>query len=72
MGSDMTKTVRIENADTSNNPIRVQVWDVRFKEDGATRDDYLAETRDLMNPTDLLTINIWGTRYLVIKELYGS
>lgn len=58
----MTKKVRIENADTSNYKILVQVWDVK---DG---DNHLVETKMLNHPTDLVECSIWKGRFLVVRE----
>lgn len=62
----MTKRVRIENADTSNYKVVVQVWDKGI--DGAK--DTLAFERYLDNPCQITgdDIYITSTRYLVVKE----
>jgi hypothetical protein len=54
----MTKSVRIENADTSNYKVVVEVWegDTKIKE------------VDLNYPTSLVTEMIHNTRYLIIRE----
>ncbi len=62
----MTKSVRVENADTSNHKVVVEVWD-EFIIDGLIT-DRLVETINLSNPADMTTKTIWGTRYLVVKE----
>jgi hypothetical protein len=57
----MTKNVRVENADTSQYVVVVEVWD-------ASAPQKCVETRILTNPADLGTFSIWKGRYLVIKE----
>lgn len=62
----MTKTVRIENGDTSNFKVRVEVWDKGYPEG---EPDKLAYTQDLPYPTAMSKdVYITSTRYLVIKE----
>lgn len=62
----MTKAVRIENADTSNYKVRVEVWDKGYPEG---EPDKLAFVRDLLYPTAITNdVYITSTRYLVIKE----
>ena len=61
----MTKMVRVENADTSNNPIVVQVWERRD-----TGPDEMVTEQFLYNPCDMTQgITIHGQRYLVVKEV---
>lgn len=60
----MTKQVRIENADTSNYKVVVEVWDKGV--DGAP--DQLANTLPLDYPTALAQTYLTSTRYLVVKE----
>ncbi len=60
----MTKLVRLENADTSDYKIVVEVWD-KFS-DG--RPDMMVNKIDLDFPTSLGEIHITSTRYLVVKE----
>lgn len=60
----MTKHVRIENADTSNHKLGVEVWVT-----GAEgMPDYMEKLIPLNNPTDMATVTIWEGKYLVIKE----
>lgn len=60
----MTKTVRIENADTSSYKVVVEVWDK-----GANGEpDKLVDTLRADYPTAMQTSYITGTRYLVVKE----
>lgn len=59
----MTKHVRIENADTSNYKVKVEVWEA------STTGPLLVETIELPYPTSLTSLYITSTRYLVIKEL---
>lgn len=71
----MTKKVRVENADSSNYKVVVQVWDKGAQmPDGMggfnQAPDVMAFERTLHNPCDLTgdDIFITSTRYLVIKE----
>lgn len=63
----MTKRVRIENADTSNYKVLVQVWDKGYPEG---EPDKLAQEITLNNPCDTTGQDVYltSTRYLVIKE----
>jgi hypothetical protein len=60
----MTKKVRIENADTSNTKISVEVWD-KGRDGGP---DMLFSTIELNYPTFMAEIYVHSTRFLVIKE----
>lgn len=62
----MTKQVRIENADTSNFKVIVQVWD---KGPEGTPDHLIKEV-ELAHPTAMTGSDIFitNTRYLVVKE----
>lgn len=59
----MTKQIRVENADTSNHKVEVQVWD-EYPGQPAN----LVKTVSLDHPTSLATECIHSGRYLVIKE----
>ncbi len=61
----MTKHIRIENADTANYKVVVEVWDKGYPE-GAP--DVLAETLHCDYPTAMAQTFITSTRYLVVKE----
>jgi len=63
----MTKLVRVENADTSNYEVVVEVWDKGYP---AGEPDKLALTEELSYPTAMTSLNVYltSTRYLVIKE----
>ncbi len=61
----MTKLVRIENADTSDHPVRVRVFDKNHMPGG---EDFLAEEITLRNPTEQAEVYIHGHRYLVVDE----
>lgn len=65
----MTKYVRIENADTSNYGVTVQIWDKGYPEG---EPDKLVEEIKLNNPTDLIRPYLTSTRYFVIKETEGT
>lgn len=62
----MTKMVRIENADTSDYKVLVEVWDKG--PEGSP--DTLAFTRKLDYPTAMTGSDMYltSTRYIVIKE----
>lgn len=59
----MTKSVRIENADTSNHIVKVMVQEV----------DHLGvwsiiKAIELCNPTDMCTETIWKGKRIIIEE----
>ena len=64
---DMTKQVRIENADTAPYRVLVQIWDKGA--DGAP--DILSKEVTLGHPTAMTGGDVYltSTRYLVVKEL---
>jgi hypothetical protein len=64
----MTKKVRIENADTSNFKVVVQIWDKGYPEGSP---DVMAQEIVLANPCDMTGYDVYitSTRYLVVKEL---
>lgn len=65
----MTKTVRIENADTSNFKVVVEVWDAEINmPNGDFIPARLVETRKLDYPTAMTDPYITSTRFLIIKE----
>ena len=64
---NMTKQVRIENADNSNYKVVVEIWQKEFKEDG-TRSDRKVDVKILPNPTAMGDFYIWKDRYLIIRE----
>lgn len=71
----MTKRVRIENADTANYKVVVQVWDKGAQmPDGLggfnQAPDKLAQEITLANPCDMTGPEVYltNTRYLVVKE----
>lgn len=61
----MTKQVRIENADTSNYKVSVEVWD----KGNLGEEDRLVKTMELSYPTAMMQEYIHSTRYIVIREL---
>lgn len=63
----MTKHVRIENADTSNYKVMVQLWDKGFP---AGADDVLVKEFPLDHPTAMTPSDLYltSTRYIIIKE----
>jgi hypothetical protein len=66
----MTKKVRIENADTSNYRVVVQIWDKGLPND-PPMPDTLAKEIELSHPTAMTGDDVYltNTRYIVIKEL---
>jgi len=67
----MTKTVRIENADTNTNvKVIVEVWEKGYTAaDGSEVPDRITETVPLDHPTFMATKGITSTRWLVVKEV---
>jgi hypothetical protein len=68
----MTKTIRVENADTSPFKVRVQVWDIPYRPEGEEQKPHvLAKTIDLDYPTQMtpLDLCITSSRYLIVKEV---
>ena len=66
----MTKSIRIENADTSDYKVVVEVWQVGYGSDGGEKQpDTLIKTTMLEYPTALTTELIHSGQYLVVKEL---
>ena len=63
----MTKRVRIENADTSDYKVVVQVWDKSYMEG---QPDTLVKEIRLDHPTAMTGEDVYLTnsRYLIIKE----
>lgn len=59
----MTKHVRIENADTADYQVQVEIWDKN------SEGDVLVKTEELNYPTSMLQTYITNTRYLVVKEI---
>ena len=59
----MTKEVRVENADTSDHKILVEIWK---SHDGV---DTKIDTRLLNHPTDMTELMIWDGRYLIVREV---
>lgn len=60
----MTKRVRIENADNTEDKLIVQTWDKGF--DGEP--DVMIHEHELTDPTDMLALYVYPDRYLVVKE----
>lgn len=62
----MTKHIRVENADTSDYKVVVEVWDKGV----AGEPDKLAFTENLDYPTAMTSSAVYltSTRYVVIKE----
>ncbi len=62
----MTKRVRIENADTTDYKVVVEVWD----KGGDGQPDVLVQTVRLDYPTAMTDASVYitSTRYLVVKE----
>lgn len=60
----MTKSVRIENADTSNHPVRVTVQERNASGEWVDRPSPV----QLDHPTFMTTLTIYDGRRLVIEE----
>lgn len=62
----MTKKVRIENADTANYKVLVQVWDKGHNGEP----DVMAFERELSHPCAMTGDDVYltSTRYVVVKE----
>jgi hypothetical protein len=63
----MTKKVRIENGDTSNYKVVVEIWDKGYP---AGNPDTLVKTINLDYPTAMTGDDCYltSTRYMVVKE----
>ena len=61
----MTKSIRIENADTSDHKVQVEVWQVG--RDGEA--DSKLRTIDINHPTAMAEEVIHDGQYLVVKEV---
>lgn len=62
----MTKLIRIENADTSDHKIVVEIYE---KSQNGDPVDVLVKTITLNTPTQLIQEHIWQGRYLLVKEV---
>jgi hypothetical protein len=60
----MTKNVRVENADNSNHPVRVQAQEKNAQ--GEWVDVGAPQQLDI--PTAMTTATIWGNHRIVIEE----
>lgn len=62
----MTKAVRIENADTADYKVIVQIWDKGY----GAKPDTLAQEIYLDYPTAMTGSDVYltSTRYIVVKE----
>lgn len=73
----MTKHIRIENADTSDHKVVVEVWErgaavapnILDDSELVHEADKLIKTVPLDHPTALIQETIWKERYLIIKEV---
>lgn len=68
----MTKRVRIENADTADYKVVVEVWDKgHLNEEGIQQPDTLAASHRLDHPTAMTNDSVYltSTRYLVVREV---
>ena len=66
----MTKHIRIENADTSDHKVSIEVWQKNpMLEDGKTAPDKLVRVVDLNHPTAMAQETIWKDgQYLLVRE----
>jgi hypothetical protein len=68
----MTKAIRIENADTSDHKVLVQIWERGQKDaDGNMPPDTVVQEYTMDFPTSMITTHIYKERYLVITEVDG-
>lgn len=69
----MTKKVRIENADTSNHKLVVQVVRVGVAMDGGMNaPDAIVSEHAINNPADLVEVYVHSGQYLVVREVVSS
>jgi hypothetical protein len=66
----MTKHVRIENADTSNYKVCVEVWNKDWEDPDDRSKDVLEKTIELNHPTAMATEYL-TTRYFIVKEKWA-
>ncbi len=59
----MTKRIRVENADTTDHKVEVEVW-----EDG-TGGPTFSHKINLHQPTEMADVYIHSTRFLIIREV---
>lgn len=62
----MTKKIRIENADTSDHKVVVQVWQTNNTHLGS---DIKVREIELNHPTQMVEEHIHSGQYLTIKEV---
>lgn len=61
----MTKAIRIENADTSDHKVVIEVW-----HEGHEGEPHIFERRiDLSMPTQQITEYVYKGKYLIIREV---
>jgi len=61
----MTKAIRVENADTSDHKVMVQVWEKGAGDKHAK----MVKEYPLNHPTAMIEQTIWKNHFLVIKEV---
>ena len=61
----MTKSIRVENADTSEWKVVVQVWQKGI----GSEPDVMSSEHKLDSPADMITEYVHGSQYLVVKEV---
>lgn len=62
----MTKRVRIENADTTDHKLVVQVWQI----EGDGRPHVMTAEYAINRPTDMVEAYVYGAgQYLVVREV---
>ena len=59
----MTKKVRIENADTSDHKLDIEVW-----QRGGPGGDTLLRTMAADYPTTMIEEMVWQEQYLIVRE----
>lgn len=65
----MTKNIRIENADTSQYKVIVEVWENRYDSEGFFLNDVKVEEFSADHPTAMVNTYITSDRYLVVREV---
>lgn len=65
----MTKTVRIENADTSSHKIRIRIQELYQVSPGSEEQEWKdVEVLTVNNPTDMHTTYIHAHKRLIVEE----
>jgi hypothetical protein len=70
----MTKKVRIENADTSNHKLVVQVVrkGIAATDNGPNAPDETVSEHAINGPTDMVEVYVHSGQYLIVREVVPS